>query len=148
MKQRFIIKMQGKQLEKERVRIYVIILCIIFTMLAFILYSSRYAYALIVPIFWLLYRLKAISSERKYMTDVICEVEVLPNGMLVTLNSAQSQLCRTFLIDYNRVRNVQIDNNCKVTICFIADRSKETNWEFYPAQDSIDFWKMELAEFV
>lgn len=147
MKQEFIIKMQGKQFEKGRAHVYIMLLCFVLAMVILMIYSSKYFIALLAPIFWLLLRLKNISTERKYITDVICEVEVLNDGMAVTLRSTQSRLCNSFFVDYSKVQDAQIADDGKVSISFLTSKGKEDIWTFYPMANNLDFWKKELSKF-
>ena len=147
MKQEFIIKMQGKQLKKGRARVFVMLLCFVITMVVLMIYSSKYFIALLAPIFWLLLRLKNISAERTYITDVLCEVEPLSNGMNVILKSTQPRLCNSFFVDYSKVQHAQIANDGKVSIFFLNSKGKAETWIFYPMANNLDFWKKELSRF-
>lgn len=147
MKQEFIIRMQGKQFEKGRARTYIMLLCFVVAMVILMIYSSKYFIALLAPVFWLILRLKNISTERKCITDVICEVETLTNGMDVTLRSTQSSLCDSFFVDYSKVRNAKIADDGKVLISFFTSKGKENVWTFYPMANNLDFWKKKLSKF-
>lgn len=147
MKQEFIIKMQGKQFEKGRAKIFFMLLCFVVAMIILMVYSSKFFIALLAPIFLLLFRLKTISSEKKFITDVICEVECKNNGIDITLRSTQSRLCNMFFIDYKKVQEAQFTNNGKIIIVYYDFDDKKNIWEFIPMDKDHDFWKQELRKF-
>lgn len=147
MKQEFIIKMQGNQFEKGRARIFFMLLCFVVAMIILMIYSSKFFIALLAPIFWLLFRLRTIYSEKKFITDVICEVECKNNGIDITLRSTQSRLCNKFFIDYKKVQEAQFTNNGKITIVYYDSNDKENIWEFIPMSKDHNFWEQELHKF-
>lgn len=147
MKREFIIKMQGRQFEKGRIHIYIMILCFVITMIILMIYSSKYFVALLAPLFWILLRLKNISSEKNYMTDVICEITCEAHGLYVTLSSTQSRFCKSFFLDYNKVQCAQIAKDGKISISFITADNKKEIWNFYSLTEDNEFWKNEMRKF-
>ncbi len=141
MEEHFIIKMQGKQYEKGRRRPVVALACFIVVLVMLMIYSFKYFIALCVPVICLLIWLKKMSAEKTYLTDVSCSATVLECGVKMDIQSAQSELCGSYMIAYNQVNLFTVENR-KVTIDFYGGQQKDfrRTLEFYISQDDVDFW--------
>lgn len=141
------LKLQGKQHAKGRGRIVFMLLCFIIALVIMMMYSSKYFIALMVPVFYLLIRLKNTASEKNYLTDGICTVVSDDSGMTLAIESLQPKLCNTYRISYANIDTFSVGER-KVSIYYADsnDVNAETKTiEFFIRSEDKAFWE-ELAE--
>lgn len=142
MKQDFIIKLQGNQHAKGRGRIVFMLLCFILALVILMIYSSKYFIALLVPVFYLILRLKSISVERTFLSDAVCTASIHDLGVVLTIESAQPKLCEIHNVLYSNTDSFTISGR-KVTISYICNEKRRPYnriVEFYILQNDIEFW--------
>lgn len=142
MKQDFIIKLQGKQHAKGRGRLVFMLLCFIIALVILMVYSSKYFIALLVPVFYLILRLKNISAEKNFLADAVCTVSVHDFGVLLSIKSTQSKLCENHNVLYSNTNSFTVSER-KVTISY-TDNTKKRPYdrmiEFHILPDDAVFW--------
>lgn len=149
MKQDFIIKLYGKQHAKGRGRLVFMLLCFIVALVILMIYSSKYFIALLVPVFYLILRLKNISAEKTFLVDAVCTVSVHDFGVLLSIKSTHSKRCETHNVLYSNTNNFTVSER-KVTISY-TDNTKKQPYEhlieFYIRPDDTAFWTELSTEF-
>lgn len=149
MKQDFIIKLEGKQHAKGRGRLVFILLCFILALVVLMIYSSKYFIALLAPLFYLILRLKNISSEKTFLADAVCTVSTHDSGVILSVKSTQQKLCETHNVRYSNTKSFTV-NGRKVTIDYI-DNTKRHSYErlveFYILPDDATYWAKLSSKF-
>ena len=142
MKQDFIIKIQGKQHAKGRGRLVFMLLCFTVALVILMIYSSKYFIALLVPVFYIILRLKNISDEKNFLTDAVCTISTHDLGVVLTIESTQLKLCENHNVLYSNTKEFTVSGR-KVSISY-TDNTKRCPFEclieFYILPDDVAFW--------
>lgn len=140
MKYEFIIKIEGKQYEKGRGRLVIMLGCFTVALLIDMVYSPRTALSMLVPISFILYRLKSLRAEKNYFTDAVCTLEVKQEAMELSIQSTQSKLCSCYLIQFADIDSFIMEDR-EVHIEFIDDNKRHQNIDFYIMAKDVLCWK-------
>lgn len=112
-------------------------------------YSSKYFIALLAPVFYLILRLKNISSEKTFLADAVCTVSTHDSGVILSVKSTQQKLCETHNVRYSNTKSFTV-NGRKVTIDYI-DNTKRHSYErlveFYILPDDATYWAKLSSKF-
>lgn len=125
------------------------LLCFIVALVILMIYSSKYFIALLAPVFYLILRLKNISSEKTFLADAVCTVSTHDFGVVLSIESTQSKLCETHNVLYSNTNNFTVSER-KVTIDYI-DNTKRHSYErlveFYILPDDATYWAKLSSKF-
>lgn len=118
------------------------LLCFIVALVILMIYSSKYFIALLVPVFYLILRLKNISAEKSFLVDAVCTVSAHDFGVVLFIESKQSKLCGTHNVLYSNASSFTVSER-KVTISY-TDNTKRKPYErlieFHILPDDVAFW--------
>lgn len=140
MKQEFVIKIEGKQYEKGRKRLVVLLGCFIILLLIDMIYSPRSALSMLVPISFIWYRLKSVRAERTYLVDAICTVDVQETAMDLKIQSTQSKLCESHRVSYADIRIFRIEER-EVYIQFVDKNKRKHILRFFVLEEDVPYWQ-------
>lgn len=140
MKQEFVIKIEGKQYEKGRKRLVVMLGCFLIVILINMVYSPRTALSMLVPISYIWYRFRSLRAEKNYFTDAVCTLDVQETAMDMKIQSTQSRLCESHRISYADIRIFRIEER-QVYIQFVDKNKQKHTLRFYVMNDAVQFWQ-------
>lgn len=140
MKQEFIVKLEGKQYEKGRKRLVVLLGCFIILLLIDMIYSPRSALSMLIPISFIWYRFKSVRAERTYLVDAICTVDVQETAIDLAIHSTQSKLCESHRISYADIRIFRIEER-EVYIQFVDKNKRKHILRFFVMNDDVSYWQ-------
>lgn len=140
MKQEFVIKIEGKQYEKGRKRLVVMLGCFLIVILINMVYSPRTALSMLVPISYIWYRFRSLRAEKNYFTDAVCTLDVQETAMDMKIQSTQSRLCESHRISYTDIRIFRIEER-QVYIQFVDKNKQKHTLRFYVMNDAVQFWQ-------
>lgn len=140
MKQEFVIKIEGKQYEKGRKRLVVMLGCFLIVILINMVYSPRTALSMLVPISYIWYRFRSLRAEKNYFTDAVCTLDVQETAMDMKIQSTQSRLCESHRISYIDIRIFRIEER-QVYIQFVDKNKQKHTLRFYVMNDDVQFWQ-------
>lgn len=140
MKQEFIVKLEGKQYEKGRKRLVVLLGCFIILLLIDMIYSPRSALSMLIPISFIWYRFKSVRAERTYLVDAICTVGVQETAIDLAIHSTQSKLCESHRISYADIRIFRIEER-EVYIQFVDKNKRKHILRFFVMNDDVSYWQ-------
>lgn len=140
MKQEFVIKIEGKQYEKGRKRLVVMLGCFLIVILINMVYSPRTALSMLVPISYIWYRFRSLRAEKNYFTDAVCTLDVQETAMDMKIQSTQSRLCESHRISYTDIRIFRIEER-QVYIQFVDKNKQKHTLRFYVMNDDVQFWQ-------
>lgn len=125
------------------------LLCFIVALVILMIYSSKYFVALLAPVFYLILRLKNISAEKTFCADAVCTVSTHDFGVVLSIKSTQSKLCKTHNVLYSNTNSFTVSER-KVTISY-TDNTKRHSYErlveFYILPDDATYWAKLSSKF-
>ena len=142
MREEKIVKMSGKQFEQQIRWPIVMLLCYVVAAGILISYSARYILAFLIPICYALFRLKQILTEKNSLVDVICVIEIKPDRIEMTTESAQPKLCGTYSIPLGDDSRFDVDEKCRIVISFNdTNTNNHITMKFTGLTDDSEYWK-------